>query len=97
VRQLTDVKEMIEWLLAPIMLAMLWLTKIWHGQQKWLTKHETAIALLVNNQDAEANKRTEQRAELIKTMNRTDGKIDTLTSRFNDLLIELAEQRGAKK
>ncbi len=90
-------KDLIEWLLAPIAAIVLWSGKILHGHSRWLGKHETAIALLVNEHDAEVEKRTEQRSELIDTMKSTDGKIDGLTDRFNELLIELAEQRGANK
>lgn len=87
---MTDIKDLIEWALAPILAALVWLGKILHSHGRWLGKHETAIALLVNCHESEQEKRTEQRAELIETMKSTDGKIDALTDKFNTLLIELA-------
>lgn len=93
---MTEIKDLIEWAFAPILAALLWLGKILHGHGRTINQHETAIALLVNGHEIETTKRTEQRAELIETMKSTDGKIDDLASKFNTLLIELAEQRGAK-
>lgn len=90
---MTDFKDLIEWLLAPIAAAMLWLGKILHGHSRWLGDHDTAIALLVQDHETEQEKRTEQRQEMIDTLNKTDGKIDELSDKFNTLLIELAAKR----
>lgn len=91
--RVTEYKDLIEWLLAPIAAFMLWLGKVLHGHTRWLGKHETAIALLVNDQQAEQEKRSEQRQEMIEVMKKTDGKIDMLTDKFNTLLVELAAKR----
>ena len=90
---MTEIKDLIEWLLAPIAAVMLWLGKVLHGHTRWLGKHETAIALLCNEHEAEQEKRSEQRSEMIETLKKTDGKIDDLAAKFNTLLIELAAQR----
>ena len=90
---MTEIKDLIEWLLAPIAAAMLWLGKVLHGHSRWLGKHETAIALLCNHHEAEQEKRSEQRSEMIDMLKKTDGKIDDLSSKFNTLLIELAAKR----
>lgn len=96
-QRVTDIKDLIEWLFAPILAGMIFLGKILHSHGRSLARHETAIALLVNGHEAEQEKRSEQRSEMIATMKTTDGKIDDLSDKFNTLLIELAEQRGAKK
>ncbi len=93
---MTEIKDLIDWAFAPVLAALVFLGKILHGHGRSLARHETAIALLVNGHETETAKRTEQRAELIETMKSTDGKIDDLAAKFNTLLIELAEQRGAK-
>lgn len=90
---MTEFKEMIEWLIAPLVALMLWTGKVLHGHSRWIGKHETAIALLVNGHEAEQEKRTEQRAEMIETLKTTDRKIDDLASKFNKLLIELASNK----
>ena len=91
--RVSEFKDLIEWLLAPIMALMLWLGKILHGHTRWLGKHETAIALLCQDHEAEQDKRSEQRREMIETLKKTDGKIDELSDKFNTLLIELAAKR----
>lgn len=91
VKRVSEFKDLIEWALAPIIGAVVLLGKFLRDHAKWLTTHESRIAVIETSHDAETEKRTEQRAEMIDTINATNTKIDDLGTRMTEVLVKLAE------
>jgi hypothetical protein len=91
-QRVTEIKDLIEWAIAPIVASIVWLGGILRGQAHTLSTHQTRIAVLEHSRDAENELRTEQRTEIIETITATNTKIDTLADRINDVLVEVAKK-----